>query len=216
MKPEDKKAIAEGAKALGADITSEQVDKLAAYLELLLKWNRVFNLTSIRTVREGILKHVLDSLSLVPYLKREGAQKPASIVDVGSGGGFPAAVLAICMPEVTVYSVDAVAKKSAFVTQAASQLSLPNLKAKHCRIEEIGMVFDMAVCRAFSSLKLFSELTDGCVKPGGVWVAMKGKKPEAEIAELPEAFRVTGMTEVFVPGLGEERTFVEFRRAFEA
>lgn len=213
MKPEERKLLEEGARQVGVDLGAAQLDKLAAYLDLLLKWNKVFNLTSIKSEREGVYKHLLDCLTLIPYLQRKELPEFSTIADVGSGGGLPAAVIAICLPDVTVYSVDAVGKKSTFVNQAASQLGLPNLKAKHCRIEESGMVFDMAVCRAFASLKLFAELTSGCVREGGVWIAMKGKRPDEEMAELPASFHVEDVTSVSVPGLAEERTFIEFRRS---
>lgn len=212
MKQEEKQLLKDGVQEIGLDLSPEQMEKLSDYLDLLLKWNKVFNLTSITTEREGVHKHLLDCLSLIPYLKKKKKPEFSTVADVGSGGGLPAAVIAICLPDMVVHSIDAVGKKSLFVTQAASQLGLSNLKAKHCRIENSGMVYDMVVCRAFSSLKTFAELTSQCVREDGIWIAMKGKLPLDEIKELPPAFQVKDLVQVNVPGLEEERTFVEFQR----
>lgn len=214
MNDEALKKLRLGLDDLGLSLSSVQQSVLLDYLELLARWNRVFNLTSIESVQEGVTRHLLDCLSLVPYLRDRGVAEDAKIIDVGSGGGLPAVVLSVCFPKAEIISIDAVGKKSRFVSQAAAQLRLPNLQAVHARIEDCrDLSADLAVCRAFSSLRLFLSLTEHCVRLGGTWIAMKGKRPDSEMKDLPENFFVSDVRyPVRVPGLQEDRTFLEIKR----
>ena len=130
-------ALSGGAQALGLDLNDASRQKLLDYLGLMLKWNRVYNLTALREPTEVLTHHLLDSLSLLPPLLRHTDGSPTRVLDVGSGGGLPGVVLAICRPELKVTCVDAVAKKAAFVQQVAGALVLPNLRAVHARVETL-------------------------------------------------------------------------------
>jgi 16S rRNA (guanine527-N7)-methyltransferase len=198
-----KNSLIQGAKDLGVSLNEHQFNQLDAYLELLLKWNKVFNLTSIRDPEEGVKKHLLDCLGIIPVLEKMQRQglPMRSLMDVGSGGGLPAVVIAVCFPELKVLSVDAVAKKTTFITQAALELGLKNIKEK----------FDVVTCRAFSSLKDFVSLTESNIGEPGMWLAMKGRRPDAELQELPSFAEVTEVIDLHIPGLGEERSVVLMR-----
>ena len=127
-------ALVRGAATLSLPLDESQVDRLMDYLALIQKWNQVYNLTALRDPADMLTHHLLDSLSLLPPLLRHTAGEATALLDVGSGGGLPGAVLAICQPELKVTCVDAVAKKTAFVQQVAAALTLPNLSSVHSRI----------------------------------------------------------------------------------
>ena len=188
-----KNSLIQGAKELGVSLNEHQFNQLDTYLELLLKWNKVFNLTSIRDPEEGVKKHLLDCLGIIPVLEKMQRQglPMRSLMDVGS--------------------VDAVAKKTTFITQAALELGLKNLRAKHSRVENIKEKFDVVTCRAFSSLKDFVSLTESNIGEPGMWLAMKGRRPDAELQELPSFAEVTEVIDLHIPGLGEERSVVLMR-----
>jgi 16S rRNA (guanine527-N7)-methyltransferase len=203
--------LQEGAHALSLPLTGAQVDQLLAYLDLLAKWNKVYNLTALRDPADMLTHHVLDSLAVINPLRRSAQERPARLLDVGSGGGLPGVVIAICQPEITVTCVDAVAKKAAFVQQAAGVLRLPNLTGQHARVERLAQPFDLIVSRAFASLADFTALSRGALAEGGVWLAMKGKRPNAEIAALPPTVDVFHVEPLTVPGLDAERCLVWIR-----
>lgn len=204
--------LLEGATALGCPISDAQCDTLLAYVALLGKWNQVYNLTAIRDAADMLTQHILDSLSVVAPLTRFAESRPLKILDVGSGGGLPAVVIATVRPDFAVTSVDAVAKKAGFVQQAALELGLKNLQSVHSRIEKwSGSLFDVVISRAFASLSTFASLTQGRLAPGGVWVAMKGRRPDAEIAQLPSTVDVFHVEQLHVPGLDAERVLVWMR-----
>jgi 16S rRNA (guanine527-N7)-methyltransferase len=196
-------------------LSADPASRLEAYLDLLARWNAAYNLTALRDPTQMRTHHVADCLAVVEPLRRQlGEAATVRILDVGSGGGLPGVVLAIAEPAWDVTCVDAVGKKAAFVRQVASELGVPNLRAEHARIEEMKAVpFDVITSRAFASLADFAALTRHLLRPaGGVWMAMKGKPPQDEIAALPsgiEAFRVETLQ---VPGLNAERCLVWMRR----
>ena len=177
-----------------------------AYLALLAKWNRVYNLTAVREPAEMLTQHLLDSLSIVPPLRRHTGGRAARLLDVGSGGGLPGVVLAVAMPELDVTCVDTVAKKTSFIRQVALELKLPNLHAAHSRVETLDAgAFDVVVSRAFASLADFIRLTRRHIETTGVWLAMKGRHPSDEIDDLPSGVTVFHVEQLSVPGLVAER-----------
>lgn len=209
-------ALREGAEALGLGLDDAAIERLLAFLQLLLRWNKVYNLTAIRSPDDGLRQHLLDSLALIPPLTRHLASTPGAagrrILDVGSGGGLPGVVLAIVRPDWTVCCVDAVLKKASFVRQVAAELSLTNLEALHGRVESMsGRRFEVVTCRAFAALPDFAKWTRRAVADDGVWVAMKGAVPSNEIAELGTEATVFHVEPLSVPGLVAERCLVWMR-----
>lgn len=211
-----------GVGALGLELGDAQINQLLAYLALIGKWTQVYNLTALRDPADMLTHHLLDSLAAVPALRRQlasmGAQPDAALLDVGSGAGLPGAVFAICMPALRVDCVDTVAKKAAFIRQAALELKLPNLTGLHARVESVTEPFDIVCSRAFASLGDFTAWSQSALKPsesgepGGVWMAMKGKHPADEIASLPATVAVFHVEQLMVPSLDAERCIVWARR----
>ena len=211
--------LREGANALGLDLSEAQITQLLDFLALLQKWNKVYNLTAVRDPQEMLTHHLLDSLAAVPPLRRHVAQRGqggaihpgARLLDVGSGGGLPGVVFAICCPEVDVSCVDTVAKKAAFIQQAAGTLGLSNLHGIHARVETLAGPFDVVSCRAFATLADFTAWSRQALAPHGVWLAMKGKHPHDEIAALPADVSVFHVEPLTVPGLQAERCILWLR-----
>ena len=200
-----------GASALDLALTDAQFDQLFAYLALIQKWNKVYNLTAVRDPQEMLTHHLLDSLTAIAPLVRHTRGKAAKVLDVGSGGGLPGIVLAICRPELDVSCVDTVGKKAAFIQQVAATLKLPNLRGIHARVETLTGPFDVICCRAFASLPDFVSWSRGALAEQGVWMAMKGKHPQAEIDGLPGDVKVFHVEPLTVPGLDAERCMVWLR-----
>ena len=196
--------LAEGISALGPALPEGAEAKLLAYLALLDKWNRVYNLTAVREPERMVSHHLLDSLAVVPFF--EGA----SVLDVGSGGGLPGIPLAIARPELRVTLIDSVAKKTAFLLQAKAELGLNNLNVITGRVEDFrpDAGFDAIVSRAFSDLREFVTLTRHLLEPGGRWFAMKGLIPYEEIALLPDWVKVSANHALVVPGLDASRHLI--------
>lgn len=209
MKP----ALQSGLTQLGLPLSPTQVDLLLAYQALIAKWNRVYNLTAVRSPEEMLTHHLLDSLAVVPALKaRFGAERPFRLLDVGAGAGLPGVVIAIALPKAQVTCVDTVAKKASFIRQVAAELGLKNLQGEHARVEALPpQQADVVTSRAFASLADFVALTRQHLRPDGVWMAMKGKPPEAETAGLPDDVEVFHVEPLTVPGLDAERCLVWMR-----
>ena len=205
--------LAEGATALGLSLAPAQHAQLLAYLDLLAKWNKVYNLTAVRDPAEMLTHHLLDSLAVIAPLVRHAQGGAARVLDVGSGGGLPGVVIAICCPEMSVACVDAVAKKAAFVQQAAGVLGLSNLRGVHARVESITEPYDVITSRAFATLADFTQWSAGSLGEDGVWMAMKGKHPTDEIAALPPSVAVFHVEQLTVPGLDAERCLIWIRPA---
>lgn len=204
--------------ALGVAAAPSQLDALQRFVDLLLRWNNTYNLTALRDPEAVWVQHVLDSLSALPSLARwlAGRAAPAGtqprLLDVGSGGGLPGAVWAIFLPECEVTCVDAVGKKAAFIRQVASELRLPNLHSRHARVESLDTgPFDIVACRAFASLADFTRWSRHLLAPGGAWLALKGKRPQAEIDALPADIDVFHVEPLHVPHLDAARCLVWMR-----
>ncbi|RUP23671.1 MAG: 16S rRNA (guanine(527)-N(7))-methyltransferase RsmG [Curvibacter sp.] len=200
-----------GLQTLGLSLDDQQVARLLDYMALIQKWNKVYNLTSVRDPAEMLTHHLLDSLAAVPPLQRhlaslgQGARK---LLDVGSGGGLPGVVFAICCPGLSVSCVDTVAKKAAFVQQVAAELRLGNLRGVHARVESLSGPFDVVSCRAFASLPDFVNWSQAALGEGSVWLAMKAKHPVDELAALPATVQVFHVEQLAVPGLEAERCII--------
>ncbi|WOB08323.1 16S rRNA (guanine(527)-N(7))-methyltransferase RsmG [Piscinibacter gummiphilus] len=207
-------ALLRGAEALGVPLTDGQCTSLLGYISLMQKWNGVYNLTSLRRPAEMVTHHLLDSLAVLPPLRRHLAGKPARVLDVGSGGGLPGVVLAILEPKLEVTCVDTVGKKAIFVRQVGVELKLPNLFAVHARVEDLRLPpFDVITSRAFASLADFTHLTRHLAGDRSVWMAMKGKRPDDEIAALDSELSVFHVEQLAVPGLDAERCLVWIHKA---
>ena len=201
-----------GLGMLGLDLAAGQRGQLLDYLDLIQKWNRVYNLTAVRDPREMLTQHLLDSLAVVAPLRRQTGGAPCSLLDVGSGAGLPGVVVAIACPEIRVDCVDTVAKKAAFLQQVAVTLRLPNLRGLHERVERLAGLYDVITSRAFASLTDFVSWSGGALAEQGVWMAMKGQHPEKEIAALPPQVAMFHVEQLHVPNLKGERCLVWMRR----
>ena len=215
MSEDLKLALAEGISALGLSLGEEAQKQLLDYMALIQKWNKVYNLTALRDSHEILTHHLLDSLSAIgPLMQQTRSLDGAfSFLDVGSGGGLPGVVIAICCPGVKVTCVDAVSKKAAFVQQVAASLKLGNLKGIHARVETLSGPFDVIGSRAFASLPDFVNWSSGALADGGVWMAMKGKLPEEEMSALPPMVQVFHVEQLLVPGLNAERCMVWMKKS---
>ncbi len=202
--------LAEGIAALGVTVPEGAVDRLARYLRLLEKWNRVHNLTAIREADQMVPLHVLDSLTLLPHLA--GAR---NLADVGTGAGLPGIPIAIARPDIAVTLLDASHKKATFLEQARAELGLANVAVACERVERWHPQarFDAVVSRAFAELADFVQGARHLVAPDGVMLAMKGVHPFEEIARLPAGCRVDRVVELAVPTLEAKRHLVLLKAA---
>ena len=211
-------ALQKGLDGLGLALSVDQQTQLLAYMDLIAKWTKVYNLTAVRDANEMLTHHLLDSLAVVVPLRRELAklvlpegQTQLSMLDVGAGAGLPGIVIAITCPEVSVTCVDTVAQKAAFMQQVAATLKLPNLKGLHARVESLTQPYDVVCSRAFASLVDFTTWSKSALAGHGVWMAMKGKHPDQELAVLPESVKVFHVEQLQVPGLDAERCIIWMR-----
>ena len=223
-------ALQKGLADLGLTLADEQQTQLLVYMDLIGKWTKVYNLTAVRDASEMLTHHLLDSLAVIAPLRRELARLPMSdadaaaeqggakvanskfsLLDVGAGAGLPGIVIAITCPEVSVTCVDTVAKKAAFIQQVAATLKLPNLKGLHARVESLTQPYDVVCSRAFASLIDFTAWSKSALASHGVWMAMKGKHPDQELAVLPESVKVFHVEQLQVPGLDAERCIIWMR-----
>ena len=203
--------LRDGVQQLGLALDDAQIGLLMAFLDLLQKWNKVYNLTSVRDPQEMLTHHLLDSLAAVSPLQRylaDNALAEPKLLDVGSGGGLPAVVFAICLPQLDVSCVDTVGKKVAFIQQVAANLRLRNLRGIQSRVENLAQQYDVVSCRAFAALQDFTVWSHQTLKANGIWLAMKAKRPDDELALLPAGVQVLRMEPLVVPGLDAERCIV--------
>jgi 16S rRNA (guanine527-N7)-methyltransferase len=207
-------ALDAGLAELGLPLPDKQRDDLLKHLALVVKWNQIYNLTAVRDPAQMLTQHLLDCLAAVAPLQRHLAQggEVARVLDVGSGAGFPGVVLACVLGDrVSVTCVDAVSKKAAFLAQVAAEVGLKNLVGLHGRVESLPGPYDVIVSRAFATLADFVRGSRQALAPDGVWMAMKGKHPAPEMADLPADVNAFGVEPLQVPGLQAERCLVWLR-----
>lgn len=206
------KRLRAAGESLGSPLNDTVVAQLLAFIETLHRWNATYNLTAIRDPDEMLSQHVVDCLAATHALQARVAPGSLRILDVGSGGGLPGVVIAALRAEDQVVCVDSVGKKAAFIRQVAAELQLPNLRAEHARVEALRLPpFDVITSRAFSSLADFVRLTRPLMAEGGVWMAMKGRRPDEELTALPPDIEVFHVEHLDVPGLAAERCLVWMR-----
>ena len=188
-------------------LSDSQIDQLARYLLLMQTWNRVFNLTTITDPHEMVMLHIIDSLSVQPYLTGK------HFLDIGTGAGLPGIPLAITNPEQQWVLLDKNNKKTRFLTQVVAELGLTNVKVANGRGEDFhhGHCFDSILSRAFGTLSLFIETTEHVLCPQGTFIAMKGKYPEEELSALPERFNVQ-VVRLTIKGMDIERHAVLIKK----
>lgn len=196
--------LAAGMTELNLEDSGGRADLLLAYLDLLGRWNRAYNLTAVQGQAERVVRHLLDSLAVAPLLAGE------RFLDVGSGAGLPGFPLAILFPERFWTLLDASAKRVRFLRHAVARLALENVECVHARVEDYEPVkpFDTVLSRAYASLGEFVVSAGGHCAANGCLAAMKGRLPEEELVDLPADWRVTGLHRLSVPGLDAERHLV--------
>jgi len=201
---ESAERLATGIAEMGLQVSPGKQQSLLDYLALLAKWNKVYNLTAVRDPKEMVTLHLLDSLSVLSYVNGK------NLLDVGSGGGLPGIVLAICLPEMQVTTIDTVQKKAIFMRQVKGELGLDNMQVINARVEEYeAEPFEMIISRAFSDLDLFMALSQHLLAEDGRWLAMKGVSPQQEL----EALKVKGKVyPLSVAGLEAERHLAIFEK----
>jgi 16S rRNA (guanine527-N7)-methyltransferase len=197
------------AAELGLELSAGQAQQLAAFGQLLLRWNAVHNLTAVRAPADVMTHHLLDSLAVVPELERLTPARQLRLLDVGSGGGLPAIPLAIACARAMVTALDAVEKKCAFMLQARAELGLAQFTVVHGRVEAYAAEpFDIITARAFSSLAELVRLSEHLLRPDGLWLAMKGQIPLSELAALPRDVRHVATVKLRVPRLDQQRHLI--------
>ncbi len=202
--------LVRGALALGVELSEGQQQQLLAYLVLLIKWNKAYNLTAVRDPDEMVSRHLLDSLSVVSFVAESGQ----TWLDVGSGGGMPGVPLAIMFPDRSFTLLDSNGKKTRFLTQVKLELKLANLEVVHSRVEQFqpAEAFDGITSRAFSSLEDFASWTRHLGNTQTRWLAMKGVQPDDELQRLPADFRLDACHVLKVPGCQGQRHLLILRR----
>lgn len=199
----------EGLNALVLTLEDNAYERLVAYVELLHKWNRAYNLTAVRDPLMMMTRHVLDSLTILPWVKG------STLLDVGSGPGLPGMVLAIVRPDVQVTLLDSNGKKVRFQRQAAMELGLDNVTPWHTRIEALdgSVQFDQITSRAFSSLHDFITLSERALAPQGEWLAMRGRLDDDVSEALPAGCHQIDCHALSVPGDVGERHLIRLARS---
>lgn len=205
--------LSSGARSIGLDLTENTCSKLLDYLNLIIKWNKAYNLTAIRDPEDMLRLHLLDSLSVVPCVQpfSEQAGLPLRILDVGTGAGLPGIVLAILDPSSQVSLLDTNGKKCRFLNQVKLELNLENVDVIHDRVERFVAEpgYDLVMSRAFATLKDMTDNAHHLLKGDGRFLAMKGRYPEQELEELDQKFEFQKATPLQIPGLDVERYLIE-------
>ncbi len=204
---DQKQQLQSGLQEMGLALTTAQQLLLLEYVALLKKWNSTYNLTALRDENKMISHHILDSLTLLPYV--EGAK---TLMDVGSGGGMPGIPTAICRPDLQITLLDSNTKKTTFLQQAVIELGLSNVTVASGRVEAMhDKKVDVVTSRAFAELADFIALTKHLLNDNGYWAAMKGVYPYEELEHLPANVEAVQIDKLSVPMLGAERHMVLMR-----
>jgi len=189
--------LEKGLKWQSLELSDLQIERLLDYIDLLSKWNKVYNLTSINDKNQMLILHLFDSLSVLNKINSLSSQlnHPLRIIDVGTGGGLPGIPLSICLPEVNFTLLDARDKKIRFLQQVISQLKLDNVKPVHSRAEKYiaDPEFDIVITRAFSSINDMLGICSHLCHTSGSFLAMKGKEPVSEISQIAEEYKIQTM-----------------------
>lgn len=197
-------ALTEGASQLGIEFSGQQLEQLLAYLAAFDKWNRAYNLSAVRDPEAMVSRHLLDSLSVLPYVRDLALNR---LIDVGTGGGLPGIPLAIMMPDCQITLLDSAGKKARFLVHLQTLLGLENITVKNCRAEayqpEIG--YPAVISRAFASLADLARYCEHLLDPQGVYLAMKGVYPSDEIREVEDSHKLVSAYKLNVPGSEGER-----------
>jgi 16S rRNA (guanine527-N7)-methyltransferase len=195
--------LANGIEQLNLSVSTDIQQQLIQYLDLLHKWNKVYNLTSVRNKNDIVSIHLLDSLAILPHIN---AQK---IIDVGTGAGLPGIVLALCFPEIQFVLIDSNSKKTRFIKQVVTELKIKNVLVEHCRIETLQCEtsFDQIVSRAYTSLQTFIKSTCHLANSKTEYLAMKGQLPETEIREIADDYTINPVT-LDVPNIEGQRHLI--------
>ena len=193
---------------MGLSLSQNQIDSLLAYLGLLAKWNKAFNLTAVRQPEDMLSRHIIDSLSIVPYISGQ------RILDVGTGPGLPGIPLAIIFPEIDFTLLDSNSKKTRFLTQSVIELGLNNITVCQARVENIDFdqPFQQIMSRAFSSLANMVSLCDQHLAADGQYLAMKGLEPEEEKQQLSDLYKIEKTIKLKVPGCEAQRHLIIINR----
>lgn len=195
-----------GLAALPLELPAATVERLLSYVQMLARWNATYNLSAVRDVDEMVTRHLLDSLAALRYV--EGS----TLVDLGSGGGLPGIPFAIAAPQRAVTLVDSNGKKTRFLRAAVRELKLDNVRVLECRVEAVEGTYDCVTARAFASLVDMLRWGGRLLAPDGLWLALKGRFPDEELAGVPAGFRVDRIEPLAVPGLDAERHVVVIKR----
>ncbi len=208
MSQSPEQELEQGIIELGLQSNEQVIGSLLGYLQLLKKWNASFNLFGVADTESMVSRHLLDSLSLNPYLQG------STFLDIGSGAGLPGIPLAILNPEKLFILIDSNGKKTRFLFQVKTALGLDNVIVENCRIEhyQSQQQIDMVMCRAFSSLEDVVTKSQHLLSQGGKLLAMKGRLPEQEINSLPSGFEVTRVEKLTIPGNDSQRHLIEIAR----
>lgn len=202
-------SLRNGLSAMAITVSDKQFNQLCLYIDLLEKWNVAYNLTAVRDVSQMVSVHLLDSLSILPFVSTQAH----SVLDVGSGGGLPGVPLAIMRSDLAVTLIDSHSKKTAFLQQAVIELGLNNVQVITDRVENVKeFQYDIIVSRAFAELGDFVRLSSHLLSNQGVWLAMKGVYPYEEIDRLPENIIVEQIQEVKVPFIDGSRHIVRMTK----
>lgn len=201
--------IEQGLQALTTSYNTEQIHKLAQYVQLLQKWNASFNLVADASTEVILSKHIFDSLSISPYVSA------GCVLDVGTGAGFPGIPLAIVQPQTYFILLDSNGKKTRFLFQVKLALELDNVSVENCRIEhyQSNRQIDIVTCRAFSSLPDMVEKTASILAEGSRLLAMKGRCQEQELAALTSDYKITNIEQLNLPGENAERHLIQVERS---
>ncbi|NPA71912.1 MAG: 16S rRNA (guanine(527)-N(7))-methyltransferase RsmG, partial [Gammaproteobacteria bacterium] len=197
-----------GLASLNIEVSTVQVDQLLQYLALLEKWNKVYNLTAIRDPQEMLVKHLLDSLAVVPHIEGE------RMIDVGTGGGLPGIPMAICFPNKQIDLLDSNSKKTRFLIQAKAELGLKNTAVIHDRVEKYQPTekYDAVISRAFASMADMLHWTAHLLNDKGAWWAMKATKEFEDLSQLPGLVNSPEIIELTVPGLNADRMLLKLSK----